>query len=214
MEKISNEKLLQTLDWAYETSINGAGILPSSHDLAQEYLNQNQGDPLLAAKSLVRWQTAKAATSGFLTGLGGIVTMPITIPASVASYLYIQLRMISSIAILAGFDPKSDKVKTIAYICLAGTGTADVLLKNAGIKIGEKLTNEAIKRIGVETIKKINSAVGFRLMTKFGTTGIVNASKLIPIVGGIIGGTFDATTTKTVGEFTLNLFFKNQNQGN
>ncbi len=207
MSEITKEKLIKTLDWAYETSINGAGVLPSSEELAEEYLIQNNGDPLLAAKSLIRWQTAKAATSGFLTGIGGLLTLPITVPAGVATALYIQIRMISTIAILAGFDVRSDKVKILVLICLTGTGTSEVLFKNVGIKIGEKLTKEAIKKIGTEIIKKVNSAVGFRLLTKFGSTGIINISKMIPLVGGVIGGTFDAVTTKAVGEISIKRFF-------
>jgi hypothetical protein len=34
-------------------------------------------------------------------------------------------------------------------------------------------------------LKKINQKVGFRLVTKFGEKGIINLSKLIPVVGGL-----------------------------
>jgi hypothetical protein len=46
---------------------------------AESYLKEmNQEDTLKdCANSLIRWQNAKSATSGFVTGLGGLITMPI-----------------------------------------------------------------------------------------------------------------------------------------
>jgi hypothetical protein len=38
-------------------------------------------------------------------------------------------------------------------------------------------------------ITKINQKVGFRLLTKFGSKGVINLGKMVPLTGGIIGGT-------------------------
>jgi len=58
--------------------------------MAEEYL---AGDGTLSDKvnSLIKWQIAKAGTSGFLTGLGGLITMPVTIPANLACVIYTTL---------------------------------------------------------------------------------------------------------------------------
>lgn len=60
-----------------------------------------------------------------------------------------------------------------------------------------------------EIITKINQAVGFRFITKSGTTGIINLTEIVPVLGGIISGTFDAVTTNTIGNTARNLFYKN-----
>jgi hypothetical protein len=123
--------------------------------------------------------------------------MPITLPANITSVLYIQIRMIAAIAHLAGHNLKDDKVKTMVYVCLVGSGTVEIL-KNTGIQIGRKFTYSAIKNISGKTIMQINQKVGFRLVTKFGEKGIVNLGKAVPIIGGIIGGILDLASTNTI----------------
>lgn len=48
-----------------------------------------------------------------------------------------------------------------------------------------------IKKIPKEVILKINQAVGFKLVTKFGEKGIVNLGKVVPVLGGFISGLVD-----------------------
>ncbi|EOA8075709.1 EcsC family protein, partial [Escherichia coli] len=94
---------------------------------------------------------------------------------------------------------------TIVYTCLVGNAAKDIL-KEAGIQIGQRLTTNAIRCISKEIIVKINKAVGFRLLTKTGATGVINMSKLVPVVGGIVGGSFDAITTNIVGNYARDTF--------
>ena len=61
-------------------------------------------------------------------------------------------------------------------------------------------------KIAGATLVRINQAVGFRLVTKAGSTGIVNLGKAVPFLGGIIGGTFDAITTKAIGTAAKTVF--------
>jgi uncharacterized protein (DUF697 family) len=77
-----------------------------------------------------------------------------------------------------------------------------------GIKIGVKFTEKMVQTISREVIVKINQAVGFRLLTKFGTTGVINLGKAIPLIGGIIGGTVDGISTNTIGNIARNLFIQ------
>jgi hypothetical protein len=44
------------------------------------------------------------------------------------------------------------------------------------------------------------------LLTKFGQTGAVNLGKAVPILGGIIGGTFDSVSTKIIGKVAIKSF--------
>ena len=44
----------------------------------------------------------KCAASGFLTGFGGFLTLPINVPANLSSVLYVQLRMIAASVAKAG----------------------------------------------------------------------------------------------------------------
>lgn len=203
-EKVSEGKMMQMLEWSYEKAVNGVAGLDSASELAQSYIKSNTScnDQ---ANSLIRWQNTKAGTSGFLTGLGGIITMPVTIPANVASVIFVQMRMIAAIAYIGGHDIKDDRVKALVYACLTGNAAKDIL-KDVGIVAGTKLTTSAIKNISGKTIIAINQKVGFRLVTKFGEKGVINLGKTVPFVGGIIGATFDSVATNAIGNIARDTF--------
>lgn len=204
LTSLSQEVILNALDWAYDKAVNGVRGLDSAQDMADDYL-KGEGALIDKVNSLIRWQNTKAGTSGFITGLGGLLTLPLTLPASITSVLYVQIRMVAAIAIMGGYDVKDDRVRSIVYSCIAASSAAEVA-KNFGIKLGNKLAMQGIKKISGETLKKINQAVGFRLLTKFGQKGFANLGKTIPFVGGIVGATFDVVATNTVGNVARNTF--------
>lgn len=205
MESNLNEgKLMQALNWAYDTAVNGIPGLDSAAELAASYVNQDE--PIIEqVNSLIRWQNTKAGTSGFIAGLGGLLTMPITLPANVTSVIYLQVRMVAAIAHMGGHDLKDDRVKSLVYVCLTGNAAKDIL-KDIGITAGGAFAKSAIKNISGKTITEINKKVGFRLLTKFGEKGVINFGKIVPIFGGIIGATFDALATNTIGNIARNEF--------
>jgi uncharacterized protein (DUF697 family) len=199
-------KVLTALNWAYDKALVGFPGVDSAADMADEY-SRGTGTPIDKANSLIRWQVTKAGTSGFLSGLGGLITLPVTIPANVASVMYVQVRMIAAISIMGGHTVKDDRVRSLVYACLTGNAIKDVL-KDAGLVVGMKLGTKAIENISGKTILAINQRIGFRLVTKFGEKGVVNMGKMVPLLGGVIGGTIDATTTNTIGNVARNIFIE------
>lgn len=208
MQLISQEKIEQALDWAYEKSVNGVAGLDSAFELADSYM---KGDASLHDKvnSLIRYQNTKAATSGFISGLGGMLTLPVALPANITSVLYVQIRMIAAIAHMGGHDIRDDRVKTLVYSCLVANSAKDVA-KNLGITVGSKIATNAIKAIPGKTLTEINKRVGFRLITKFGEKGVINLGKAIPLLGGLIGGSFDAYATNKVGDVARDTFLTSE----
>lgn len=207
-KSLTETTIMGALDWAYDKAVNGVPGLDSAQELAESYMNAS-GTRMEQVNQLIRWQNAKAGTSGFLTGLGGFIVMPITIPANLASVFYVQVRMIAAIAHMGGLDLKTDQVRTLVYTCVAGNAVKDVL-KDVGIQIGKKLSQSAIKSISGKTITAINQRVGFRLLTKFGEKGVINLGKGIPLIGGIVGAAFDSVATNTVGNVARDLFIGNE----
>lgn len=207
MGKLTGSTINSTLEWAYTKTIDGLPGTDTAYELAESYLAKNS-DIDGAINSLVKWQTTKSATSGFITGLGGIVTLPVAVPVNIASVIYVQMRMVAAIAHLRGYDLKDDQVKTFVYACLTGQSAAEIV-KSAGVQFGMKLGQAQIKRIPGEVLKKINQIVGFRLVTKFGEKGILNLGKMVPVIGGVIGGGFDVISTKTVA-MAANKTFKSE----
>ena len=206
--KPSQEDVMAVLDNLYKKSIDGIPkVSPSIVQLAEDYLDKNS-DVEIAAKTFINYQIAKCTTSGFLTGLGGLITLPVAIPANISSVLYVQMRMIACLAYMGGYDTNSDQVQTLVYACLAGV-SLDQVVKQIGIKVGVKLANSMVKKIPGKVLTKINQKVGFRLLTKFGTKGVINIGKAVPIVGGVISGGLDFAETKIIGKRAYKMFILN-----
>lgn len=204
----TQEDIMKLLEKLYDNAIQGLPkVSPPISQLADDYLSKNP-DPEVAAKSFINYQIAKCTTSGFVTGLGGLITLPVAIPANISSVLYVQMRMIACLAYMGGYDTNSDQVQTLVYACLAGI-SLDQVVKQVGIKVGVKFANAMVKKIPGTVLVKINQKVGFRLLTKFGTKGIINIGKAIPIVGGVISGGFDFAETKIIADRAYKMFILN-----
>ncbi|WP_229070992.1 EcsC family protein [Actinoplanes sp. DH11] len=148
---------------------------------------------------LIKESVAASSTNGFLTGLGGFVTMPVTLPANVAGALVINARLVGAIAYLRGYDISDPHVQTVVTLATAG-GTLASTLHSVGVKVGTKLTAQVIAAIPIAVIRKINARVGFMLIAKYGTQrSALTLAKGIPIAGGLIGAGVDATLTALVG---------------
>ena len=203
-DSFSEKTILKVLDWAYEQAIAGVPGVDSASELARNFTDQERTLEE-QVNSLIWWQNAKAATSGFVSGLGGLITMPVTVPANISVVLFVQVRMIAAIAIMGGYDVGDDRVKSLVYACMAGNA-AKGYLREVGIDVTQKLALSAIQSIPGRTLTAINQKVGFRLLTKFGEKGVVNLGKAVPLVGAVIGATFEAVSTNMVGNAAKGVF--------
>ena len=89
---MNSEKMVHILDSCYDKALTGIPLVSESvAELAEEYM-EKYPDIEVAVKKLVNNQILKCGTSGFLAGLGGLITLPIAIPANLSSVLYVQLR--------------------------------------------------------------------------------------------------------------------------
>ena len=128
---MKQDSILKILDSLYAQSLNGIPLIsPTIEDFASDYLDKHP-NPRVAAKSMLKHQLVKCTTSGFLTGFGGFITLPITIPANISSVLYVQMRMIACTAYIGGYDLNSDQVQTFIYACLAGVSVNSLVKKTA-----------------------------------------------------------------------------------
>lgn len=207
--KITEEQMQEILNTLYIKSINGIPkvSLPID-DLVNDYITHNSSVEK-AAKSLINSSTVKCGTSGFLTGLGGLASMVATLPANITNVMYVQLRMCCAIAKMGGYDIHSDQVQTLIYACLTGSAISDIL-KQVGIKFGNKFGVAMVKKIPGATLTAINQKVGFRFITKFGETGVVNLGKVVPVLGGVIGGGVDVASTRVIGNNAFKIFIKGE----
>lgn len=204
---IKQEDMMTILESCYEKCLNGIPkVSPNVDEMANDYLKKYKTKEL-ACQMMIKNQITKCTTSGFITGFGGVITMPVALPANITSVLYVQMRMIACTAYMAGFDLDTDETKTFIYACLAGVSVNE-LVKKAGIQFGMKFANGLIKKIPGKVLTKINQKVGFRFITKFGTKGIINLGKLLPGVGAVVGGGLDFFETKIIANRAYKWFFE------
>ncbi|QIK58501.1 EcsC family protein [Dysgonomonas sp. HDW5A] len=197
----------KVLEWTYARAINGFGGVDSAYQLGNDYLN-SKGTLDQQVDQLIKWQVTKAASSGFFTGLGGWAIMPFALPANIASVIYIQVRMISAIAYMGGHDIQSDQVKSIIYVCMLGNGTKEIF-KEMGIKAGEKFVKSLIENTSRKMLLSVNEKVSVNIASKLGSRSLTGLGKAIPIVGGVIGGSFDAGSTLIIGKVAKKMFIDN-----
>lgn len=205
---ISQDDVMKILDNCYEACLNG---IPKVSDdvriVADEYLNKYKNKET-ACKKMLDNQIIKCTTSGFITGFGGILTLPVSLPANITSVIYVQMRMIACAAYMGGYDLSSDETRTFIYACLAGVAV-NGLIKQASLKFGVKFANVLIKKIPGKVLTKINQKVGMRFITKFGTKGVINLGKMVPGVGAVIGGSLDFIETKVIANRAYKWFIEN-----
>jgi hypothetical protein len=199
-----SNQIQKTLQWIADAGINGFGILPSAEQVAQDH-SSKAASVEDAINSIIAWRTAYAAGTGFISGLGGIAVMPITIPASLAASYALAANTAAAIAYLRGYDICSEQVRTMILLSLIGEA-AEEILKSTGIVIGTKLCQNLIKQIPGKVLIEINKKIGFRLITKAGEKGAVNLMKMVPLVGGVVGGTFDSIFVNSCGKTAKKLF--------
>ncbi len=183
------DSIMQMVGSLYDKSTEAAPAL------ADEYLTKYDFNVEAAATAFIKDQTKNSATFGFVSGLGGLTTMLVTLPANIVSVTYVQLRMIACLAHMAGQDIKSESVKSDVYLCLMGTSLAQPL-KKAGKKMAEEATKKLVAKLAA---KMGGKSAGF-------------LGRAIPFVGGAVGGAFDYLETKVIGKLAYNHFIANRVQ--
>lgn len=184
-----------------------------SHDSAviHEYVDklraQNYGitDDELARKILNR-KSLKNGLVGAITGLGGLITLPVTVPADLAASWRIQAAMAFSIAYAYGHTKNTTDLKTDLYLILAGDAVKEVL-KRYGIEIAKAVTKKMVQKyVTREVMKKIWKVMGQKIITKAGQKSLTSVMKMVPVVGAPVGFTFDYVMARIVGENAIKYY--------
>ncbi len=195
---------LQAFDWAYGRAVEGLPGFDGAEALADKFAARYD-DPEAAIAALIRSQTALAGSAGLLTGIGGFVSLPLAIPANLASALYIQVRLIAAIARLRGHDIRTPEVRALVLACLTGSQVADAL-KNAGARLGVRVGRDAAGWLSPALLKKAERAASASATALAGAGSAARTGKFVPVVGGLIAAGFDAAMTQLIGRAADRVF--------
>ncbi|MGN6251433.1 MAG: EcsC family protein [Marmoricola sp.] len=186
---------------ALQRAIKGAGPLPGAVAAAEAQRDEQHGDVDKAIREVVENHVRYAAAEGFATNLGGLVTMALTVPASIAGLAVVQCRMVAAVAHLRGYDLDDPRTRTAILTCLLGEDRLLALLKAKRLpgtpmaiatapvhdpELGALVANE----VAAEMLTRV---AGRRLATTVG--------RRIPVVGGVVGAGTDAYATWKIGRY-------------
>jgi hypothetical protein len=186
-------------DYLLDRGITGVGPLASAESLAGEFLADADYESNDArVEGLILRETAKNFTTGFVTGLGGVITLPVSVPSALGASWVLQARMAAAIARIYGHDVASPRTRTTILLSLAGDVAKDAM-DGLGIVYGNRLTRRAVEQIPGRALVEVNKRIGLRLLTRVGERSVSSFSRLVPILGGVVGGAMDALVCRTVG---------------
>lgn len=164
---------------------------------------------LKAIRSMLNHQKAKCTVTGIVTGLGGAITLPITIPADLLNTFYIQMRMVVATAQMAGYtdeDIRTDQFRTFCYAIMVGVSISQVC-KKAGINLGVKVAGAQLLKLPSKVLKQISKQIGIKI-TKSGLKSLAKSAKLVPIIGSIIGGGWNYAESSAVAKRAWKTFIE------
>lgn len=199
-------RAIQLVNKILAVGVEGLGPYKSATEIAEEALIHH-GSSELAIARLIATHRRWVAGSGFVTGLGGIAFLPITVPADMTTFYALCARMSGAIAVLRGYDVRSEEVQSAVLISLLGASAAGVL-GGIGVEVGTKSALAMLKKLPGHVLIEINKKVGFRLLTKFGTKGAINLAEGIPVVGGGIGAGVNVVAINRIAKYSDRIFIQ------
>lgn len=196
------DRLVQML---VDVGIDGRGPVDSAREVADEALAE-AGDPEAAVRKVARAALVGGGVGGFVTGLGGFVTMPVALPVNVVEFYVQATRMVATIAALRGHDLSEERVRTAVLVTLVGSKSEDVLRK-AGISTTTgRVTSIALRNLPPGALMMVNKAIGFRLMRGVGEHALARLGRGVPLAGGVVGGGLDAWMMKRIADHAMEQF--------
>lgn len=158
------------------------------------------------AKKILHRKSIKNGLIGAITGLGGLITLPVSIPTDLIFSWRIQASMAFSIAYVYGHTKDTTDLKTDLYLILAGDSAKEAL-KRIGIEVSKNITKKAVQKyITRDIMVKIWKVIGQKIITKAGEKSLTSFMKMVPLVGAPVGFAFDWASTQTVGKFAITYY--------
>ncbi len=155
--------------------------------------------------SLIKDQTDDSADINLIMETVKPFTLPATIPASISSVLFIQMRMVTTIARMCGYDIDDCRIKSLIYVCLTGNQSKKILEKTE-IKNKTSFSVADIEKISDNTYTTIKEKVVFYLLPKFNKEDIIDNWGIISDTPRDIEYIFNILETKTIGEIAKEFF--------
>lgn len=198
-----------------DKGIDGSGLYASATTVAEKALRRagvkkgRTATPEQQAKAirrLVRQHRRTVTLGGFVTGLGGLFTLPVMLPANLIEYTIQSSRLSAAIAHVRGHDVDDPTVRAQILATLLGDDAGDVL-DGVGLGPVAGLAGRTIvRRLPSGTRASVTTAVTARLLKRFGLRSASVFGKSVPALGGVLGALMDRGQVKKVARAAQETF--------
>jgi hypothetical protein len=149
------------------------------------------------ARSYIRSNAQIAGAQGFVTGLGGMITMPVTVPADTVGFLVWLIRATTGTMYAYGFEGESEEGKVQLRLgLLASTGVSQLTVSGSNVLVTQLakqvMTRPYREAVVQATVKALAARVGIQL-------GHKHFAKAVPVVGGVINGSVNGSLVYAFG---------------
>jgi hypothetical protein len=172
-----------------DAGLDGLGPIRSAVEVADAAL-RDADDSEEAIETLVRDHLALSALGGFLTGVGGYVTLPVALSVNLAEFYLVAIRMVGAIAVVRGYDVRQPEVRTAVLLTLVASRSDEVLAKE-GFGAGT-LSRIGLGRMPPGALMLVNKAIFFRLLRRVNKRLFRNLGRGMPLLGGGAGAALDS----------------------
>ena len=186
---------------ALDRAIRGVGPLDSAAMAAEKQLDEQKGDVDKGIREVIENNVRMSGVQGFLTNIGGLVTMAVMVPANVSGLALLQCRMIAGIAHLRGYDLADKRTRNAIMACMLGEERMLALIKKKKLP-GTPMALATAPVYDPHLSTVLANEVASELITKVaGIRLAVTVGRRVPVVGGLVGMSADAYATWRVGRY-------------
>lgn len=184
-----------------ERAIDGYGPIKAAAASADARLVDAGGDVEDAIETAIGQHVRYAGAQGFVTNLGGGVTVAVSIPANVTGLALLQSHMAAMIAHLRGYDLDDARVRNAILACLLGEDSVDELIKKKKLP-GNPMAIATSPVHDPELDATMGRLVTSELVSKVtGRRAALVVSRRIPLLGGGVAAAADGYSTYQIGSY-------------
>ncbi len=186
---------------AFDRAVDGAGPLKGAAEAADQKLADCDGDVDEAISKLLDSHVRLAGVQGFVTNLGGLVTMAMAIPANITGLALLQCHLVAGIAHLRGYSLTDPRVRNAILACILGDDGVKSLVKDRRLP-GAPMLIATAPHHDPELDHQIASEVATALITQVaGKRTAAVVGRRMPLIGGGVGAVTDGWDTYRVGRY-------------
>ena len=186
----------------FDRAVDGVGPLPGAAASAERQLKSHDGDVDRAIRALVDAHVRLAGLQGFVTNLGGLITMAVAVPANISGVALLQCHLAAGIAHLRGYDLEDGRVRNAVLACVLGKDGVKALVKRRKLP-SRPMAIATAPHDDPSLDQRISKAVAAELIARAaGKRTIAMIARRTPVIGGGVGAVSDGYATYEIGRYT------------